>query len=109
MNLYDYHRYIPDQEMWQIPEQGPKAPYHALSLPNAPSRVYKEQPSGSRQELVQVDIIGDRRKCLLLAGDNHKGTPTCSKRLGRPRRATKSSEHPFFLLADRWKQDTLTS
>lgn len=83
MILYGYHWYIPDQEMWQIPKQGPKAPYRADSLPNTPSRVYKEQQNGSRQELVQIDNIGDRQKCLLLARDNQESTLMCSKMLGR--------------------------
>lgn len=109
MILYGYHQYIPEKQMWQIPKQGPKAPYHARSLPNTPSRVSKEQQSGSHQELVQVDNTGNRWKCLLLAGDNQESPLTCSKMLGRPRRATKSSEHPFSLPADHWKQDTLTS
>lgn len=60
MILYGYHQYIPDQQMWQIPKQDPKAPYCAHSLPNTHSRLSKEQQSGSCQELVQVDNIGNR-------------------------------------------------
>ena len=92
MILYGYHWYIPDQQMWQIPKQGPKAPYHAHSLPNTPSRVSKEQQSGSCQELVQVDNIGNRWKCLLLAGGNQNSNRKHSDMQQDAREAQKSNQ-----------------
>lgn len=58
---------------------------------------------------IQVDNTGNRWKCLLLSGDNQESTLTCTKMPGRPRKPTKLSEDPFFLCADVWKRDTLTS